>query len=90
MGIPIATLDDYTPHEFRLYQQGHQEREESQWQQTRFVAWMVQAVASEKPLTVEEVLPLPSDEKRKKQIQEADSVKKVSAKQLDKINSLFD
>lgn len=61
MGIPIASLYEMTEYEFYCYRQGFRNREISEWERTRFIAWITQAVQSTKPLKIEEVLPLPTD-----------------------------
>lgn len=61
MGIAPSELNHITPYELGLYKEGYQKAQVSEWERTRFVAWMVQATQTTKPLSIQEVLPLPSD-----------------------------
>lgn len=63
MGIPITALYEMTEYEFYCYRQGFRNKEIAEWERTRFLAWITQAVQSTKPLKIEEVLPLPIDKK---------------------------
>lgn len=82
MGIPITELYEMTEYEFACYRKGFQNREVSEWERTRFIAWITQAVQSTKPLKIEEVLPLPTD-KRKTDTEAVKKPRKVSKKVFD-------
>ncbi len=81
MGIPISELYQMTEYEFAIYKVGYQKRQISEWERTRFQSWMVQAVASSKPLKIEEVMELPGDKERKEAQEKAKKTKVVTKKQ---------
>lgn len=81
MGIPISELYQMTEYEFTMYKVGYQKRQVSFWSMVRFVAWMIQAVASSKPLKIEEVMELPGDKEKLEAQQKAKKAKAVTPKQ---------
>lgn len=89
MGIPYSELDHFTPRDFNLYSEGYQQRELAQWERTRFAAWMTQAVATEKPLTIEQVLPLPTDKARQTEAKKAPKIKRATKKEYNKALDYF-
>lgn len=74
-----------TEYEFGLYRSGFHKKEMAEWERTRFVAWMVQATQSTKPVKIEDILPLPIDEERKIAREKAKPSKKVTDKKYNDI-----
>lgn len=87
MGIPLSEFYDMTEYEFSIIRAGYQKRQIVEWERTRFVAWMIQATQASKPLSVEEIMPLPIDAERKAQRDKLKKSVKVSTKKFDNISS---
>jgi len=83
----LSEFYEMTEYEFNLIRGGYQKRQISEWEKTRFVAWMIQVTQVEKPLSIEEVLPLPTDKARKEQKGKLKPSKKVTKKFFDDISS---
>lgn len=90
MGLAPSELDHITPYELSLYREGHQKTQVSEWERARFVAWMVQATQTTEPLTIQQVLPLPTDAPAAPVKASKTPYLKLNAKTQAKIKALFE
>lgn len=89
MGVSYSELWQMTEYEFNLMRKGFQRKEMAEWERTRFIAWMVQAVQTTKPLSITQVLPLPIDPDPSKIKKPTKLSKKVSKRRYEEIANML-